>query len=232
MAQRSVPCGISLGVCRLRVTKLDAVTGCVASEADNYIVLEDVIQVQFQPSIETGQDTTLVGGCGCKIASYKSEDIVKRYDLNLQVPTYSPALQSLLLGTQVLFDDSASPVPVGSALPGALNCGDSRQPVAVEFWTKNWVDDAQDSELPWIHWVFPQSLWAPDQSTLQNDFAQPAYAGFSRTNACWGQGPYGDGPEDIYGASDFDTSTPFSFLTPVDPPSSTDCDFASVTPSS
>jgi len=32
---------------------------------------------------------------------------------------------------------------------------------------------------------------------LGNDFAQPVVNGFSRTNASWGDGPYGDMPEAI-----------------------------------
>ena len=232
MAQRETPCGISLGVCRLRVTLLDS-TGCVASEADNSFVLSDIISVAYTPNIETGQDTTLIGGCGCKIASFKAPDTVKRYDLTLTTPKKSAALESLLTGGGVLYDDSDAPVPVGYSSPTALGCDEEQQPVAVEFWTKNWVDDAQDPDLPWIHWVFPQTLWVPGAATANNDFAQPDFAGFSRGNACWGDGPYGDGPEAIYGPSAFDTSTSyFWFYSPDDPPTAVSCDFEHVVPSS
>ena len=234
MAQRTVPCGISLGVCRLRLTLLDT-TGCVASEADNSYVLADLVSVQVTPNIETGTDTTLIGGCGCKIASYKAPDTVKRYDLTLSTPIKSAALEAILLTgnnpANILYDDSTSPVPVGFSFPTALGCDEEQQPVAIEFWTKNWVDDAQDSALPWIHWVFPQSLWSPGQQTVNNDFSQPDFTGFSRTNACWGDGPYGDGPEAIYGASSFDISTGGWFYSPDDPPVAS-CDYSTIAPSS
>lgn len=235
MAQRDTPCGLSLGICRLRITLLDS-TGCVASAADNSFVLADLISLQSTPNIETGTDTTLIGGCGCKIASYKAPDTIKRYDLTLTTPIKSAALEALLLtgnsAGSVLYDDSTDPVPVGFSAPTALGCGEEQLPVAVEAWTKNWVDDAQDADLPWIHWVFPQTLWAPGQETANNDFAQPDFVGFSRTNSCWGDGPYGDGPETIYGASDFDTSSSyFWFYTPEDPPTAS-CDFEHVVPSS
>lgn len=231
MAQRTVPCGISLGVCRLRVTLLDS-TGCVASAADNSYVLSDLVSVQVTPNVETGTDTTLIGGCGCKIASYKAPDTIKRYDLTLTTPTKSAALEGLLTGGDVLYDDSTTPVPVGYAFPVALGCEEEVAPVAIEFWTKNWVDDAQDPDLPWIHWVFPQSLWSPGGFTVNNDFSQPDFTGFSRTNACWGDGPYGDGPEAIYGASAFSIETGGWFYTPTDPPAASDCNYDTVTPSS
>jgi hypothetical protein len=203
----------------------------VSSDADNSFVLGDLVSVQITPNIETGTDTTLIGGCGCKIAAYKAPDTLKRYDLTLTTPVKSAALESLLVDGGVLYDDSDIPVPVGFSFPTALGCGDEQSPVAVEFWTKNWVDDAQDPDLPWIHWVFPQSLWAPGAQTVNNDFSQPDFVGFSRTNACWGDGPYDDGPEAIYGASSFSIDTGGWFYTPEDPPAA-DCDFATVTPSS
>lgn len=230
MAQRTTPCGISLGVCRLRVTKIDATTGCVLSEADNGFVLEDIISVAVAPNIESGTDTTLIGGCGCKIATYKAQDILKRYDLTLTTPIKSAPLESLLTDGGVLYDDSASPVAVGYSFPTDIAC-DSQDPVAIEFWTKNWVDDAQDSDLPWIHWVFPYSLWTPGPQTVNNDFSQPDFVGFTRSNDCWGDGPYGDGPEAIYGASSFSLATGGWFYTPDDPPAAT-CDFRTVAPAS
>lgn len=230
MAQRTTPCGISVGVCRLRITLLDADTGCVSGGSDNSYVLADFTQVQITPNIETGTDTSLIGGCGCKIASFKAPDSLKRYDLELTTPIKSAGLESLLVGGGVIMDDSASPVPVGFTFPTALGCDEEQPPVAFEFWTKHWEDDAQDSTLPWIHWLFPQTLWQVGQQALTNDFAQPTFTGFSRTNTCWGDGPYGDGPEAVYGNA-VDISTGGWFYTDVDPPDA-DCDLATVASSS
>jgi hypothetical protein len=125
----------------LRVTKIDTTTGCVLSEADNSFVLEDIISVAIAPNIESGTDTTLIGGCGCKIATYKAQDILKRYDLTLTTPIKSAALEHLLTDGAVFYDNSTIPVPVGYSFPVDIACA-SQVPVAIEFWTKNWNNDA------------------------------------------------------------------------------------------
>jgi len=229
MAQRDTPCGISLGVCRLRITLLDDL-GAVDSGPDNSYVLGDLVSVDVTPNIETGTDTSLIGGCGCKIASFKAPDTLKRYDIVITTPIMSAGLESMLTGGTVLMDDSAIPVPVGMSFPTALGCSEEPPHIALEFWTKHWVDDAQDPILPWIHWEFPQSLWQKGQTTVQNDFAQPAFNGFSRKNDAWGDGPYGDGPEATYG-NPFDIATGGWFYTPTDPPDA-DCDLATIAASS
>jgi hypothetical protein len=232
MAQRDTPCGVSLGVCRVRITQLDPITGCIASAADNSFVLGNTIKIDVTPNKDTGADTTLIDGCGCKIATYKAPEILKRYDLTLTTPIKSAALESILTGGDILYDNSVSPVPVGFSSPTNLTCDESQVPVAMEFWSKNWIDGAQDSALPWIHWTFPYTIWSPGPASAQNDFAQPDFVGFTRGNTCWGDGPYGDGPDTTYGASSFDTSSDYYwFYTPTDPPTAS-CDLATVAPAS
>jgi len=214
----------------MRITLVDKTTGCVLSEADNSTVIEDLISVQLTPNINQGVDIVRVNGCGCQTAAYKAPNTLKWYDLTLSSERKSAVLESLLTDGGVLFDDSPEPVPVGYSFPTDVDCGGQR-PVAVEFWTKNWVNNAQDSDLPWIHWVFPYSLWAPGSETLQNDFDAPDFAGFTRRNSCWGDGPYGDGPEAVFGPSDFSLANGGWFYTPIDPPEAT-CEFATVAPAS
>ncbi len=146
MAQRSTPCGISLGVCRLRVTKIDPTTGCVISEADNSFVLEDIISVAVTPNIESGTDTTLIGGCGCKIATYKAQDILKRLrpDADDADQVGRPGVAADRRRRALRQLDDAGPGRL--LVPDRRRLRRVRRPVAIEFWTKNWVDDAQDSD--------------------------------------------------------------------------------------
>ena len=86
--------------------------------------------------------------------------------------------------------------------------------MAFEFWTKHIVGSGQDSAFPWVHWVFPLTIWQLGDNTFEEAAAQPALSGFSRTNGQWGDGPYGDGPPDGQ-----DISEGGYWKTDVEPPS-------------
>ena len=223
----STPCGVPLGLCAARITRILS-TGCIDSASDNSFVTTTLISLQLTPVVEAGADTTLTGGCDCTIASYRGVDKLKRFDFTITNPKLSPAMYEMMLGGSVILNGAA---PVGTVWPTQLSCGQSQASVALEFWVKHWNNDAQDPTYPWIHHVYPQTLWQIGQQQFQNDFAQPTLTGFSRSNDCWGDGPYADGPEAEFGLP-VDISTGGFWYTAIDPPSDTDCDYAHVTPGS
>lgn len=222
------PCGVALGLCALRLTRLSATTGCVTGTTDNVFVTTELISLNLTPVVEAGADTTLTGGCDCTIASYRGVDKLKRFEFEITNPKLSPAFYELTLGG-TLIEDGA--LPVGTVWPTELECGQEQSAVALEFWVKHWDGDAQDTTYPWIHHVYPQTYWQIGQQTFENDFAQPTVTGFSRKNECWGDGPHGDGPEAEFGTS-VDISTGGFYYTATDPPEDTDCDYDDVTPAS
>ena len=224
----AAPCGVPLGLCAFRVTRLIPTTGCVAASPDNSFVTTDLISLSLNPVIEAGADTTLKGGCDCIVASYRGVDSLKRFEFEITNPKLSPALYEMMIGGGII---TAGAFPVGTTWPGQLDCGDSQDAVAIEFWVKHWNNSAQDTTYPWIHHVYPQTLWQIGQQQFTNDFAQPTLSGFSRSNACWGDGPYGDGPEAQYGHS-IDLSNGGFYYSASNPPADTNCDYSDVTPSS
>ncbi|MDH4038567.1 MAG: hypothetical protein OEV86_13930 [Candidatus Krumholzibacteria bacterium] len=224
----AAPCGVALGLCAMRLTKLQS-TGCMASTPDNSFVTTELVNLTLTPVIEAGADTTLTGGCDCVVASYRGTDKLKRFEFEVTAPKLSPAMYYLLMGGTAF---SAGGFPVGYVWPTEAACGDTQPAVALEFWVKHWNGDAQDPTYPWIHHVYPQTYWQLGQQQFQNDFAQPTITGFSRKNECWGDGPYGDGPEALYGTPiDISTGT-FYYDDTVSLPTDTECDFADVTPGS
>lgn len=221
------PCGVPLGLCAMRLTRLLS-TGCVAASPDNSFVSTELISLSLNPVVEAGADTTLTGGCDCVIASYRGVDKLKRFEFEITYPKLAPAAYEMMLGGGIMTEGG---FPVGTTWPTELACGDVQPAVALEFWVKHWNGDAQDPTYPWIHHVYPQSLWQIGQQQFSNDFAQPTLTGFSRKNECWGNGPYPDGPSDEgYGVVDI--STGGFFYATIDPPADTNCDYADITPSS
>ena len=117
---------------------------------------------------------------------------------------------SLLLDSPTIEDGADI---VGQAFVGALACDEDEPAVSFEFWTKHIVGSGPDGIHPWIHWVFPKTVWQLGDNTFEEGIALPTMNGFSRTNAQWGDGPYGDGPPDGQ-----DISEGGWWKTDVDPP--------------
>lgn len=223
----AAPCGYPLGLCALRLTKLDATTGAVSAVTGNSFVTTSTISLQLTPVIEAGADITLVGGCDCQLTSYRGVDKLKRFDFTITNPQLSPVMYQMMLGG-TLINNGAD--PVGEVWPTTLGCGEEQAKVALEFWVKHWTaDGAQDATYPWIHHVYPMTLWQIGQQQFQNDLAQPTLTGFSRGNSAWGDGPYGDGPFSTYGVP-VDIATGGYFYTTTTPPADTACAATHVVP--
>jgi hypothetical protein len=217
----AVNCGVSFGLCAVRVTKVDAAGNVVAG--NNSYVSDKAVSVQLTPNIETGNTFSLRNGCGCSVARFKANDIFNWFEFQFADGALEPAMWALMLGAATIEDGADV---VGMAFQGALACDEDEPAVGLEFWTKHIVGSGQDGAFPWIHWVFPKTVWALAANNFQEEIAQPALSGFSRTNLQWGDGPYGDGPPDGQ-----DISEGGWWKTDVAPPTA-DCALAAVTATS
>lgn len=223
----AVNCGGTVNICRVRVTALDA-NGNVAGTTDNNYVTDKVTEVTLSPDIETGDTISQKNGCGCSVIRYKVNDIFNFFTFSFTEAALEPALQALMLnGANASSQTITSGGDiVGLAFTGALDCDEAAPSVAFEFWTQHVVGSSADGTLPWIHWVFPRTVWQLGDNTLAEGVGLPVLNGFSRANPNWGDGPYGDGPPDGQ-----DISEGGYWKTATVPPSAT-CDTGNVTPSS
>lgn len=187
----SVNCGVSFGICAVRLTRVDADGNVIAGE--NSYVTDKPISVGVSVNKETGNSFSVRNGCGCGIARFKADDIFNWFEFTFTEAALEPIMQEFLLGADGILDGADT---VGVSYPGALACDDPVPAVAFEFWTQHIVGSAQDAALPWFHFVFPRTIWSLGDETFQEDISQPVVVGFSRTNTLWGRGPYGDGPPD------------------------------------
>ena len=216
-----VNCGVSFGICAIRVTKVDAAGNVVAG--DNSYVSNNVISLGLTPNIEEGATFSARSGCGCSIARFKASDTFNWFEFTLAQAALEPELMALMLGSLTIEDGADV---VGQAFSGALGCDEDEPAVGFEFWTQHVVGSGQDGTYPWIHWVFPKTVWRLGDNTFEEGIANPTVQGFSRTNTQWGDGPYGDGPPDGQ-----DISEGGWWKTDVDPPDAA-CEAGAVTATS
>ena len=213
-----VNCGVSFGLCAVRLTVVDASGNVVAG--DNSYVTDQPIEITLTPNIETGNTVSVRNGCGCSVARFKFPDTFNWFEFTFNKAALEPEMEAFLLGASVIEDGADV---VGLAFPSSLDCDDDLPSVAFEFWTKHVVGSGQDGALPWIHWVFPSTSWSLADNTFGEDATQVSLNGFSRTNTQWGDGPYGDGPPDGQDIRDGGY-----WKTDVDPPSAA-CEAVAVT---
>jgi hypothetical protein len=218
----AVNCGVSFGLCAVRVTLVGADGSVVAGPGNSYVT-DKPLSITLTPNIETGNTFSVRNGCGCSIARFKANDTFNWFEFTFAQAALEPEMQAMLLGAETIVDGADT---VGLAFPSALDCNEAEPAVALEFWTQHIVGSGQDGTLPWFHWVFPKTVWQLADNTFEEDIAQPSLSGFSRTNQQWGDGPYGDGPPDGQ-----DIREGGYWKTDVDPPAA-DCAAADVTPSS
>ena len=175
--------------CTVRATRLDPVTGGVVGGSDNYVVTNGAITLQMTPDIETGTESTLKNGCGDILASSKTPDRLKRWNLVLSMGQFEPALFEILTGDTVLLDGSD---PVGIIGRDQFADDFTESLAAFEGWAQAFEGDAPDPDRPYFYVFFAASTWGIGDTTFGEEFATLPLNGFSRTNATWSTGPYDD----------------------------------------
>ena len=223
----AVNCGGTVNICRVRVTAVDA-NGNVAGTTNNSYVTDKVTEVTLNPNIETGDSVVQKNGCGCAVIRYKVKDTFNWFEFSFTEAALEPALQALMLNGANASQQTivAGGDTVGLAFSGALDCDEDEPAVAFEFWTQHIVGSSPDGTYPWIHWVFPKTIWQLGDNTLAEGVGTPVLNGFSRGNPNWGDGPYGDGPPDGQDISEG------GYWKTADEPPTAACATGNVTPSS
>jgi hypothetical protein len=189
MPQNPTICPTTIHACISRFTRLNA-DGTVASPPNNAYVTDSMIKVDYTPDVDTGDDKTLVTGCDVVRAAYKQPDRFKRWTFAMDLSAQEPALMEFLIGAALLLDGSTIPVPAGFSWPLV---GVKPPAVACEFWTENYISDAQAiSPQRWSRYIWPMTYWRPDAGTIEAELKTESFVGYSQQNAQWGSGPYGD----------------------------------------
>lgn len=186
------PCDNPIHLCTIRVTRLDAL-GNPLPGPDNLYVSNTEAQLVVTPQVEAGKVITQVGGCDCVTGYYHGFDKLLGFGLDLDINKAEWALIEMMIGATV-FEDTTDIVGVSWPV-NAFDCAVPAQPnVVFEAWQDAYDTDHPDPTYPYVHWVYPSSFWQIAPHTLQNDFTALKLTGFTRGNANWGAGIYGDTP--------------------------------------
>jgi hypothetical protein len=225
-------CVGSIKICALRVTLLDSV-GNVVGGPNNYVstILES--QLQFTGVVDKGKDLFYRDGCDRPLSNYKSPELLRRFDLQVDFYALEPAVQSLMLAAPILSDGSGNAVGFEYAMQ---DCPTDPQPpnTAIEAWSWSWQCDSQVAATPYWYYLWPSVQWSTDQAQiLQTDLLQPKLTGFTRRNPVWGHGPFGGIVKGAAGGPTYQSATGGGavFLTSTPPPAAV-CGFGTVSPSS
>jgi hypothetical protein len=213
------------GLCTVRVTRLDPVTGVVEEPPDNYAVAESQISLALTADIEEGTEETFKNGCGVIQASDQQDDIFKRWTMEFQMAKFDPAFLEIMIGATVEVDAGGDPIGIVGA--NELSGSFQRPLSAFEVWTKLFDGDAQSASRPWGYFMVPASRWRLGNTNLGEQFTPVVLSGRSQTNSLWGNGPYDD-------LGDFDAQIPtwaVGMLDIADPPEAT-CGYADIASSS
>lgn len=225
-------CLDSIKICALRLTLLDAV-GNVAEGPNNFVSTDRETKLDFTADLDQGKDLFYRNGCDRALASYKSDPLVKRETIAIDLFGIEPAVESLVLGDVLIDDDNGDPIGFEDNIQV---CPADPPPslVAIEAWSFAWDCDAQDPVTPYYYHLWPMAQMNKGQTeSLQTDLLQPQLVGFTRRNAVWGHGPYGGIVKGAAGGSTYlnASGNPAHFLTSTVPPDAI-CGFGTVTPGS
>lgn len=198
-------CPSALHLCFVRITRVSAV-GEPVPGPNNVYVSDTPLDLAINPDILAGEVKDVKGGCDQLVATYRGQDITKRFNLELTQAIIDPALEEMLCGGSIVL---AGEDPIGVNFPAP--CGTQQPFVAIEAWQDLYDCDHQPSEpYQYRRYIFPSSRWVRGPETAQNDFSQPKFTGFTVGNANWGVGIFGDltNPVGANGQWVFDNTLP------------------------
>lgn len=179
----------SIGICALRVARLDA-TGAPVAGATNGYCTNRVERLILRRVNRAGADIELENGCGALVDAYKQPDVLKRYDVEVVLTAPDPELEELLAGLTLITQTGAA-IGVASEAVGANPAAG----VCLEAWSKAWLGGGPVASSPYMRYVVPWSSPTYQDTTLENAFLLPSVVGPSYENPnITADGPFNDWP--------------------------------------
>lgn len=201
MASNNVTCIAERSACVVRATRLGSDCTPLTGETDGALT-SAIATITLSPDVEEGTRYEPKDACGRILYSAADPDIVKRYNVTVDLHMVDFELYELLTDGQLLLGAAESPWEgqvVGVSAPGPST--PQGYGVGLEIWTKTasntGVCGPADTNPPYIRHVLPRVLLRPADRTFEGAPATNSFSGVAETNSQWATGPWEDWvPED------------------------------------
>jgi hypothetical protein len=227
MASNNVTCIAERSACLIRATRLGSDCTPLTGATDGALTTA-IATINLSPDVEEGTKYEPKDACGRILYSAADPDVVKRYNITIDLHMVDFEMYELLTDGQLLLGkvgtDWAGQV-VGVTAPGPAT--PQGYGVGLEIWTKTASDTGvcgpASTNPPFIRHVLPRVLLRPADRTFEGAPATNSFAGVAEANVSWGEGPWGDWmvegdmPSDTPWARFYDSTVPAGacgFVTP------------------
>lgn len=180
-------CGASVQACALRIATLEQDGVPIPGAAMAYVT-DEFTKLTATPNLVKGADLEMINACGVLNNAYKQRDMLKRYDLALDMIFLSADFEGLLVGNEVFTLAGSS---VGGAVPPFGSYG-APYGTSLELWSKHIVNGDFDPVWPYIQWIFPRTYWSVAPETYDNNPMARSFMGYTSQNPNYFNGPFND----------------------------------------
>lgn len=188
-------CTGSVQACAVRIGRLDD-AGNPDIGADNMVVSDALIKIDWKLNVKAGAKFDLTNGCGSTCLTFQDEDEIESVDLSMELCLLDVELIELMTGAGLVNIGGEN---VGWTLPPVGEKLNRR--VSVEAWAKAWDGDQQavDAGNPlYRHLVWPSVSWVMADSGIANSARSIPFNGRGRSNSNIGDGPGQDLPPGVF----------------------------------
>lgn len=158
-------------------------------------VFDDLITLTVSSEYGDDDDIERKSASGAVCLTYFAFGPLKRLTMSMDLCSANPELQALLVGGARL--ESSGAVGFGWPEVGVTQaCGTAAYyGVGLEAWTLNvGADGTTDPTFPYLHWLFPRTLWRVGDKNFENDAMTHSFDGLGLQNSQWLDGPDADWP--------------------------------------
>lgn len=188
-------CYTRTGLCAVRFSRLNADgTPAGGNTAGAVARVAGMSSIKWTGQYISTPDIAELDGCGALAVVKPPEQLLKRFDVEVDLLVESFELHEIATGAQLLVQ-SAAVVGYADLIDVACGGGATLKPgVCVEAWSINWDCGEQNPTYPYLRDVFTKVKFAPSDGQSQLGANHLILKGPTFVNNQIGNGPFNDFP--------------------------------------